>query len=72
MQPTLPGVEESVTETTNFVEPATTPSSTATVSLTAKRDRPADAPFCYLCGNEMQRAGSCYVCSACGATSGCS
>ena len=36
------------------------------------RDRPADAPFCYSCGNEMNRAGSCYVCSACGATSGCS
>ena len=36
------------------------------------RQRPADAPFCYSCGNEMNRAGSCYVCSACGATSGCS
>ena len=36
------------------------------------RERPADAPFCYSCGNEMNRAGSCYVCSACGATSGCS
>jgi ribonucleoside-diphosphate reductase alpha chain len=36
------------------------------------RQRPADAPFCYSCGNEMNRSGSCYVCSACGATSGCS
>ena len=31
-----------------------------------------DAPMCYQCGNAMQRAGSCYVCSSCGATSGCS
>jgi len=31
-----------------------------------------DAPFCYSCGNAMQRAGSCYVCGSCGATSGCS
>jgi len=31
-----------------------------------------DAPYCYQCGNSMQRAGSCYVCSSCGATSGCS
>ncbi|MHB1987924.1 MAG: vitamin B12-dependent ribonucleotide reductase [Acidimicrobiales bacterium] len=31
-----------------------------------------DAPFCYACGNIMQRAGSCYACPSCGATSGCS
>jgi ribonucleotide reductase alpha subunit len=31
-----------------------------------------DAPMCYACGVKMQRAGSCHVCSACGATSGCS
>ena len=31
-----------------------------------------DAPFCYNCGNHMQRAGSCYVCGSCGTTSGCS
>ncbi len=31
-----------------------------------------DAPFCYNCGNVMQRAGSCYVCPSCGSTSGCS
>jgi ribonucleoside-diphosphate reductase alpha chain len=39
-------------------------------------DRPAarilDAPLCYACGSKMQPAGSCYVCSSCGATSGCS
>ncbi len=31
-----------------------------------------DAPYCFQCGNAMQRAGSCYVCSDCGTTSGCS
>jgi ribonucleoside-diphosphate reductase alpha chain len=31
-----------------------------------------DAPLCYACGSKMQPAGSCYLCSSCGATSGCS
>jgi ribonucleoside-diphosphate reductase alpha chain len=31
-----------------------------------------DAPLCYSCGSRMQPAGSCYVCSTCGSTSGCS
>ncbi|MBI3984206.1 vitamin B12-dependent ribonucleotide reductase [Candidatus Microgenomates bacterium] len=32
----------------------------------------SDAPLCYNCGNPTQRAGSCYVCTSCGTTSGCS
>ena len=36
----------------------------------AKAD--AAAPLCYNCGNQTQRAGSCYVCSSCGSTTGCS
>lgn len=32
----------------------------------------ASAPLCYNCGNQTQRAGSCYVCTSCGATTGCS
>ena len=31
-----------------------------------------DAPLCYACGAKMQPAGSCYVCTGCGSTSGCS
>jgi ribonucleoside-diphosphate reductase alpha chain len=31
-----------------------------------------DAPLCYSCGSKMQPAGSCYVCTSCGSTSGCS
>ncbi len=36
------------------------------------RLEPRDAPYCYQCGNIMQRAGSCFVCGSCGTTSGCS
>lgn len=32
----------------------------------------ATAPLCYNCGNQTQRAGSCYVCTSCGSTTGCS
>jgi len=35
------------------------------------REDPA-APLCFNCGNQTQRAGSCYVCTACGSTTGCS
>jgi ribonucleoside-diphosphate reductase alpha chain len=34
--------------------------------------RELDAPLCYACGAKMQPAGSCYVCTSCGSTSGCS
>jgi len=30
------------------------------------------APICYNCGNQTQRSGSCYVCTSCGSTTGCS
>lgn len=36
----------------------------------AKKDD--TAPMCYNCGNQTQRAGSCYVCTSCGSTTGCS
>ncbi|MEX0990740.1 MAG: vitamin B12-dependent ribonucleotide reductase [Actinomycetota bacterium] len=38
----------------------------------APSQKAVDAPLCYSCGGKMQPAGSCYVCTACGATSGCS
>ena len=34
--------------------------------------RDSSAPLCSSCGNITQRSGSCYVCTACGSTSGCS
>ena len=30
------------------------------------------APMCFNCGNHTQRSGSCYVCTACGQSTGCS
>jgi ribonucleoside-diphosphate reductase alpha chain len=49
---------------------AAAPSGAAAQPLARAEQR--DAPFCYNCGNHMQRAGSCYVCGSCGTTSGCS
>ena len=40
--------------------------------MVAPKQNEVIAPLCYSCGNEMQRAGSCYVCGSCGSTSGCS
>ncbi len=39
-------------------------------SKTLKQDD--TAPMCYSCGNQTQRSGSCYVCTSCGSTTGCS
>jgi ribonucleoside-diphosphate reductase alpha chain len=55
-------------------EPAEAPATP--VATAPATERPElkflDAPLCYACGSKMQPAGSCYVCSTCGATSGCS
>jgi ribonucleoside-diphosphate reductase alpha chain len=71
-QPTLPGVEESVTETRQGMDlsphrPAPDSGAPRHVDI-----RATDAPLCMVCGNQMVRAGSCYACTDCGATSGCS
>jgi ribonucleoside-diphosphate reductase alpha chain len=59
-QPTLPGVEEFATITRHGSDmPADPPTG-------------RDGPLCMQCGVAMQRAGSCFVCADCGATSGCS
>jgi ribonucleoside-diphosphate reductase alpha chain len=84
IQPTLPGVEESATLSVGIVDdgPVAEPASSAVTrpadlrtgdaAATLGRAEQRDAPFCYSCGNVMQRAGSCYVCGSCGSTSGCS
>jgi ribonucleoside-diphosphate reductase alpha chain len=67
MQPTLPGVEEEVTQSVGMVV-ADQPAATH-----PKPEVPhSDAPFCMQCGVQMQRAGSCHACPSCGTTSGCS
>ncbi len=35
-------------------------------------DPDGDAPVCHECGSMMVRSGTCFVCTGCGATSGCS
>ena len=41
-------------------------------SVSSKPKNDDTAPLCYNCGNRTQRAGSCYVCTSCGSTTGCS
>ena len=75
IQPTLPEVAEQATPTVGVnVQPTLVEVSEAPASATGPVGRAPqmDAPMCFQCGNAMQRAGSCYVCSSCGATSGCS
>ena len=86
LQPTLPGVEEAATPDEDLVEDAgvsTVPTTGVADRGVVRTATPAgdgplprveqrDAPLCYQCGMVMQRAGSCYVCTSCGTTSGCS
>ncbi len=75
-QPTLPGLEDvgelgqaMHDEHERFGEGG---DSLSTAKAARLHPESRDAPFCYACGNVMQRAGSCYACPSCGATSGCS
>jgi ribonucleoside-diphosphate reductase alpha chain len=75
IQPTLPEVAEQATPTVNAsVQPTLVDMSEKPIEQPKllNRGQQRDAPMCYQCGNAMQRAGSCYVCTTCGATSGCS
>ena len=84
MQPTLPGVEETVVETAQgadvFSDPKTIPSaaeleaSMAVGSFGHGESKAAGTgAICSACGSSnMRRAGACYVCGDCGSTSGCS
>lgn len=49
---------------------AAKPAPAASQPAAVKKDD--TAPMCYNCGNQTQRAGSCYVCTSCGSTTGCS
>ncbi len=80
VQPTLPGVEEASTESHPGLdtlpledqpapEPETQPAEAAsTMSATIE----GETVICHICGDIMQRAGTCYACPSCGTTSGCS
>jgi len=81
-QPTLPGLEDVDAGEANRQERERFGAGGDAAAGTAHPAHPSvsaipqyenrDAPFCYACGNVMQRAGSCYACPSCGATSGCS
>jgi ribonucleoside-diphosphate reductase alpha chain len=82
-QPTLPGMEDVDTDDAARREherfgsggdaaAGSRTTADAEQQRAAPRFENRDAPFCYACGNVMQRAGSCYACPSCGATSGCS
>lgn len=68
-------VDDSVSENTpqesklSLAKTAPTPSTVKPMSSIKNDDT---APMCYNCGNQTQKAGSCYVCTSCGSTTGCS
>jgi ribonucleoside-diphosphate reductase alpha chain len=65
-------------EPTLVVSAAAPDTATVTKTATAQQTRKkaavvdAAAPMCYNCGNQTQKAGTCYVCTSCGSTTGCS
>ncbi|HEV3451875.1 MAG TPA: LAGLIDADG family homing endonuclease, partial [Acidimicrobiia bacterium] len=81
-QPTLPGVEEAAIRNEpglDLLPPedrapsAGLPTADAAAAVEdAPTTREAEVVLCYVCGDIMQRAGSCHTCPSCGATSGCS
>jgi ribonucleoside-diphosphate reductase alpha chain len=77
LQPTLPGLDEQVTATSQGSDLPPDPKSevvdvAALSQVGPSLVRPSDAPMCMQCGISMMRSGSCYVCTSCGSTSGCS
>lgn len=68
--------EQSVPEPASNKLPDNQPVATSKPTLSTTGIRPAKkddtAPMCYNCGNQTQKAGSCYVCTSCGSTTGCS
>jgi ribonucleoside-diphosphate reductase alpha chain len=77
-QPTLPGVEEATTPSASShdLPPEDRAPSSAVVEPTAPpaaaTPQAREVVLCHVCGDMMQRAGSCYACPSCGSTSGCS
>lgn len=63
-------VEEPAAKQTE--EPAKAAASAPKASTANAPGKDDSAPMCYNCGNQTQKAGSCYVCTSCGSTTGCS
>jgi ribonucleoside-diphosphate reductase alpha chain len=72
-QPAL--LDVPVSEPADITQASEMPKSAKVTENTEKPKAPvkdSTAPLCYSCGNQTQRSGSCYVCTACGSTTGCS
>jgi len=67
-------VAEAVKEQASTDPKPVEPVATTSASFAAPKKSVLDeaAPICYNCGNQTQRSGSCYVCTSCGSTTGCS
>jgi ribonucleoside-diphosphate reductase alpha chain len=81
LQPTLPGVEEATLPSAPSIDlppedrapsAAIEPAPSAPLVTPAPKARDREVVLCHVCGDMMQRAGSCYACPSCGSTSGCS
>ena len=80
LQPTLPGVEEATTPSATSMD-LPMEDRAPSDALRVRNEHPSSAGratptremvLCHVCGDMMQRAGSCYACPSCGSTSGCS
>lgn len=73
-QATLPVDETPQATISEKVEKNVVENAATDVAVSAPKQAVGDttAPLCYNCGNQTQRAGSCYVCTSCGSTTGCS
>jgi ribonucleoside-diphosphate reductase alpha chain len=69
---TVPEIETKPEAKTAELRTTDTPQTSQSVSKPPAQLKDDSAPICYNCGNQTQRAGSCYVCTACGSTTGCS
>jgi ribonucleoside-diphosphate reductase alpha chain len=79
LQPTLPGVDEATIPVAPSIDlppedrpPSAPVANTPPAAPPAPQVREREVVICHVCGDMMQRAGSCYACPSCGSTSGCS
>ena len=85
LQPTLPGVDEAAMPVEQSMDlPPEDQAPAVMFQMQAEAEAAARAPavkatprerelvLCHVCGDIMQRAGSCHACPSCGSTSGCS
>ena len=65
-------IAEAVTTIAASTADAQSASQKASTKEEKKPNQDSSAPICANCGNQTMRSGSCYVCTSCGSTTGCS